>query len=52
MVFTTHDDDEEIDDLLGVPFYVQYERVRDGRRGANDDDYLRIGEQSEIFAWK
>lgn len=35
------DDDEEVDDLLRVALYVEYERECDGERGTKNDNDLQ-----------
>lgn len=37
---TAYHNDEEVDDLLRVPFDIDDERVRDGGRGCDDDNDL------------
>ena len=37
---TTYTDDEEVDNLLRISFYVQDKRVDDLGRGCDDDNYL------------
>ena len=37
---TTYTDDEEVDNLLRISFYVQDKRVDDHGRGRDDDNYL------------
>jgi hypothetical protein len=46
---STHDNNEEINDLLWVSLDIQDERVYDGRRRRDDDDNLRKANFFELM---